>query len=97
MTEHTADRRLMRLLAAMLMALWAAAAIAVATAYRPGGPIDLLVALACFVPALIADAGVVWPAAGLSHRHRVAMIWVWIAAVLLRDPRPLRRGQLPRG
>jgi hypothetical protein len=86
MTEHTADRRFMRLLAAMLTALWAVTAIAVATAYRPGGPLDVFVALACFVPALIADAGVVWPAAGLSHRHRVAMTWVWIAAVLFAIP-----------
>ena len=40
----------MRLLAVILTLLWAVAAIAVAVAYRPGGPVDLLVALAAFVP-----------------------------------------------
>lgn len=86
MTEHAADRHLMRLLAAVLMALWAATAIAVATAYRPGGPIDILVAAACFIPVVIADAGFVWPATGLRRRHRIGLVWVWIAAVLFTVP-----------
>jgi hypothetical protein len=86
MTEHAAERRLMRLLAATLVALWAAIAIAIATAYRPGGPLDIVVALACFVPVVIADAGFVWPAVGLSQRHRSAMLWAWIAAVLFAIP-----------
>ena len=86
MTEPAAERRLMRLLAAGLVGLWAAIAIAVATAYRPGGPLDIVVALACFLPVLIADAGFVWPATGLSSRHRAAMVWVWMAAVLFALP-----------
>lgn len=86
MTEHAADRRLMRLLAVILTVVWAATAIAIATAYRPGGPLDIGVALACFVPVLIADAGIVWPTTGLSHRHRLALVWVWIAAVLFTVP-----------
>ena len=86
MTEHADDHRLMRLLAVTLMALWAAIAIVVATAYRPGGPIDIVVALACFVPVAVADAGVVWPASGLSRRHRVALVWVWVAAMLFAIP-----------
>ncbi len=76
----------MRLLAAILTILWAATAIAIATAYRPGGPIDIAVAVACFAPVLVADAGVVWPATGLNRRHRMALVWVWIAAVLFTIP-----------
>jgi hypothetical protein len=86
MTEHAVDRRPMRLLAAILVLLWAAIAIAVATAYRPGGPLDIVVALACFVPVLVADAGFVWPASGSNPRHRTALLWVWIAAVLFAIP-----------
>ena len=86
MTEDAAERPLMRLLAAGLVALWAAIAIAVATAYRPGGPLDIVVALACFLPVLIADAGFVWPATGLSSRGRSVMVWLWIAAVLFALP-----------
>ena len=86
MTEHAADRRLMRSLAATLVVLWAAIAIAIATAYRPGGPLDVVVALACFIPVFVADAGFVWPVTGLNQRHRIAMAWVWVAAVLLAIP-----------
>lgn len=86
MTEHAADHRLMRLLAATLVALWAAIAIAVATAYRPGGPLDIVVALACFVPVAVADAGFVWPASGLGKRHRVALVWIWVGAMLFAIP-----------
>ena len=45
MTDDVTDRRPMRLLAVVLTGLWAVTAIAIATAYRPGGPIDILVAL----------------------------------------------------
>lgn len=76
----------MRILAVILTALWAATAIAIASAYRPGGPIDILVALACFLPVLIADAGVVWPPAATSYRHRAALVWVWIGALLFAIP-----------
>jgi hypothetical protein len=86
MTEHADDRRLMRLLAAMLTILWAVTALAIASAYRPGGPVDIVVAMACFVPVFIADAGVVWPAAGLARSHRLTLVWVWIAAILFLLP-----------
>ncbi len=86
MDGHAADRRLMRLLAAILTVLWAATAVAVATTYRPGGPIDIVVMLACFAPVLIADAGFVWPAVGRTHRHRLFLVWVWLAALLFGIP-----------
>jgi hypothetical protein len=76
------DRRFMRLLAAILTALWAVTAVVIANAYRPGGPVDVAVALACFVPVVIADVGIIWPAKRMSRQHRTALVWVWIAAVL---------------
>ncbi len=76
----------MRLLAMILTVLWAVTAIVIATAYRPGGAADFVVALACFVPVIIADAGVVWPAKKLSRPHRAALIWVWLMAVLFTIP-----------
>ena len=86
MTSHAADRRLMRLLALILTVMWAVTAIAIATAFRPGGPIDIVVALACFVPVVIADAGVVWPVTSPSRLHRTVLIWVWIAAIVFVIP-----------
>ena len=86
MTDHADDRRLLRLLAAILTGLWAVTAVVIAVAYRPGGPVDILVALACFVPVVIADAGVIWPAKKLNRTHRTLLIWVWIAALLFALP-----------
>ena len=76
----------MRLLAVILTVLWAVTAVSIAVAYRPGGPVDVLVALACFVPVAIADLGVIRPAKRLSHGHRLALVWVWILAVIFVLP-----------
>lgn len=76
----------MRILAVILTLVWAGIAIVVASAYRPGGPIDIVVALACFAPVLVADAGVVWPPLSRSHRGRVALVWIWVVAILLAIP-----------
>jgi hypothetical protein len=86
MSDHTTQRRQMRLLAVVLVVLWAATAIAVAAAYRPGGPIDIIVVLACFLPVLVAAIGLEWPPNAERHRHRVALVWIWFAAVLLAIP-----------
>ena len=86
MTKPAQDRRQLRLLAVILTGLWAVTAIAIATAYRPGGPVDVLVALACFVPVAIADLGVIRPARKLTRRHRLILLWIWIMAVLFVLP-----------
>jgi hypothetical protein len=86
MRRYVRDRRQMRLLAVILTVLWAVTAVVIATAYRPGGPIDVFVALACFVPVAIADLGVIRPARKLSRRHRLILVWVWILAVLFVLP-----------
>lgn len=86
MTKHLRDSRQLRLLAVILTALWAVTAVVIATAYRPGGPVDVFVALACFVPVAIADLGVIRPARKLSRPHRIVLVWVWIIAVLFVIP-----------
>lgn len=86
MTDPALDRRQMRILAAALTALWAATAVAVAAAYRPGGPLDIFVAVVCFGPAVVAAAGLSMPALPGSHRSKVALVWIWIGAVLLAIP-----------
>jgi len=86
MTENAATRRQMRILAVVLTGLWAVTAVAVASAYRPGGPVDIVVMLACFLPVFVSTAGIAWPPVAGSHRHRVALVWIWIAAVLFAVP-----------
>jgi hypothetical protein len=86
MSDLAADRGPMRALAIGLVALWAATAVAVAAAYRPGGPLDLIVIIVSGVPVLVALAGAVWPPLAASHRHRVAVVWIWLAAVLFGIP-----------
>jgi hypothetical protein len=53
----------MRLLAAVLTALWVATSVLVLVAYRPGGPADLLVGVALLLPVGIAATAVAWPPA----------------------------------
>lgn len=86
MTEHTSERRQMRALAVVLVVTWTAAAIAIASAYRPGGPVDIVVVLACFLPVLVAAMALEWPPEAASHRDRVALVWVWLAALLFAIP-----------
>ena len=76
----------MRLLALGLTALWAATALAVAAAYRPGGPLDIVVIAICFAPAAVSLAGVRWPAEARAQRDRLALGWLWIGALLLGIP-----------
>ena len=86
MSDPAATRGPMRGLAVVLAGLWAATALSVAAAYRPGGALDIVVVLICFGPVLVAAAGVAWPPAAERHRHRVALVWLWIAAILLAIP-----------
>jgi hypothetical protein len=76
----------MRLLALGLTALWAATALAVAAAYRPGGPLDIVVIAISFAPVVVALLGVRWPVRPRAPRDRVALTWLWIGAVLLGIP-----------
>jgi hypothetical protein len=55
-------RRLgLRLIGLALVAAWGLAAALVLLAYRPGGPLDVIVGITMLVPLAIAVGGVLWP------------------------------------
>ena len=55
-------RRLgLRLIALALVSAWGLAAALILLAYRPGGPLDLVVGVTMLVPVAIAVGGFVWP------------------------------------
>lgn len=88
-----------RLLAAGLAALWAAAAGLLLVGYRPGGPADILVGLAALAPLAVAVAAVAWPPAargGLTFRS-IAALGVGTAIILLPTLAGLVRQLLERG
>lgn len=76
----------MRALGAVLVALWAATAVVVAAAYRPGGPVDIVVVLACFPPVLVAAVSLVWPPLACDRWHVAVLVWIWIFAILFTIP-----------
>jgi hypothetical protein len=76
----------LRLVAGLLVALWAAGAIAVLVGYRPGGPVDLLVAAAALLPVGIAAAALVWPPLARGPRASAAIGWLGVITALLLIP-----------
>jgi hypothetical protein len=86
MDDAPARSRSLRLAGVVLVGLWVALALAVAVAYRPGGELDLFVAIAASLPVVVSAAGVAWPATTRSHRDLVGLAWIWVAAVLLTIP-----------
>lgn len=76
----------LRILGAILTALWAAAAGLVLAGYRPGGPADLLAGLAVLPLAAVAAAGVAWPPLARGPRAFGAVAWLAIGAILLLVP-----------
>lgn len=75
----------LRLLAAALTAGWVVTAAIILLAYRPGGPIDLIVGLAAALPILVAAAAIAWPPVARGNRAFVATAWlaVWSLVVLV--------------
>ncbi len=76
----------LRLLAGVLTVLWVVGGGLVLVAYRPGGPIDLLVGVAALAPVPVAAAALVWPPAARSGRAFALIAWLAIAAGLLLVP-----------
>lgn len=76
----------LRLIGVALVACWTLTAALVLLAYRPGGPIDLLVGLLTTGPVAIAVLGVIWPPVTHGQRSFPAMIWLGIAALLFLVP-----------
>lgn len=76
----------LRLLAVALTVLWAAGGGIVLIAYRPGGPVDLLVGVAAFLPLLVSVASIVWPPLVRSDRGSAGIFWLGLGAGLLLVP-----------
>ena len=76
----------LRLIGVALVACWTLTAALVLLAYRPGGPIDVVVGVLACVPLAIALAGVVWPPVTHGDRSFPAMIWVGMGALLVLVP-----------
>jgi hypothetical protein len=76
----------LRLVAGLLVALWAGGAIAVLVGYRPGGPVDLLVAAAALLPVAIAAAALIWPPLARGPRASAGIGWLGVITALLLIP-----------
>lgn len=76
----------LRLLAAALTVLWAAGGGIVLIAYRPGGPLDLLVGVTALLPLLVSVASIVWPPLVRSDRGSAGVFWLGLMAGMLLIP-----------
>ena len=75
----------LRLIALALVAAWSVAAVLVLVAYRPGGPLDVLVGITILLPIAIAAAAVAWPpvARGSGAFPLMVTLGLWSLLVLL--------------
>ncbi len=76
----------LRILGVLLTGLWVLAFALVAVGYRPGGPVDILVAIAAVGPVLVAAIAVVWPPVARSGRAFIGIAWLGLGAILLLVP-----------
>jgi hypothetical protein len=76
----------LRLIAIALVIAWATAAGLVLFAYRPGGPIDLLVGLTFMLPIGIAAASIRWPPLARGSGAFPLMICLGLGSLLLLLP-----------
>ncbi len=76
----------LRLLAVALTVLWAAGGGIVLIAYRPGGPVDMLVGIAASLPLVVSVAAIVWPPLVRSDRGSAGVFWLGLLAGLLLVP-----------
>ena len=76
----------LRLIGGGLVVAWSVTAIAVLVAYRPGGPLDVLVGVTLLVPIAIAVAGVVWPPLARGSAAFPLMVAVGIGTLLVLLP-----------
>ena len=76
----------LRLIAVALVVCWSVAAGLVLLAYRPGGPLDLIVGLLALTPIAIALAGAIWPPVARGDVAFPAIVWLGILALLCLVP-----------
>jgi hypothetical protein len=80
-------RRLgLRLIGLGLVGAWGLAAALILSAYRPGGPLDLIVGITMLAPVAIALASVVWPPLTRRHVTHAAMVALGLATLLVLLP-----------
>lgn len=70
----------------MLAIGWAMAAGLILLAYRPGGPIDLIVGIAAGLPIVVALAALAWPPVSRDDSAFAAIVWLGVGALLLLAP-----------
>lgn len=66
--------------------MWAVGGGVVLIAYRPGGPVDLLVGVAASLPLIVSVAPIVWPPLVSSNRGAAGVFWLGLVAGLLLLP-----------
>jgi hypothetical protein len=76
----------LRLLAVALTVLWATGGGIVLIAYRPGGPVDVLVGVAASLPLLVCVAAIVWPPLVRDNSRAAGVFCIGLAAALLLIP-----------
>jgi hypothetical protein len=76
----------LRLLAVALSVLWAFGGGVALIAYRPGGPVDMLVGLAALLPLPVSVASTVWPPLVRGERASTGVLWLGLGAGLLLVP-----------
>ncbi len=76
----------LRILAATIAVLWAAAAAIVLVGYRPGGPLDVVVGIAATAPLFVAVAAVAWPPVVRGSGAFAGIVWLGLGAVLILVP-----------
>jgi hypothetical protein len=80
-------RRLeLRLLGSALVGAWGLAAILVLLAYRPGGPLDVVVGITMLGPLAIAISGVVWPPVARGRDTYPMVVALGVGSLLLLLP-----------
>ncbi|MDP9484047.1 MAG: hypothetical protein M3P84_12600 [Chloroflexota bacterium] len=80
-------RRLgLRLLGLALVGAWGSAALLILLAYRPGGPLDVVVGITMLLPLAIAAAGVVWPPLARQEVTHALLFSLGVATLLVLLP-----------
>ena len=76
----------LRLIAVALVVCWAVAAGLVLLAYRPGGPLDVIVGLTAMTPIAIALAGAIWPPVARGDVAFPVIVGLGVLALLCLVP-----------
>ncbi len=76
----------LRLLGSALVGAWGLAAVLVLLAYRPGGPLDVVVGITMLVPLAIAVSGVMWPPVARGRDTYPMVVALGVGSLLLLLP-----------